>query len=607
MYQIYRVFKPMIESSISWKRAKYRLQGLIGSYRTLPDWNKILGANMAAWNAASSRAEGPHVLIATGGGWDSVATILEGMLGVALTLRGARVHFLLCEGLLPACLQAMHFLWRDSATFVRHGPRSLCGSCYRTGYNSYAPLGLPIHRYGDLVTPEEQAQAREIAYSLPMQAIKTYVLDGLAVGEHAMAGALRYFATGDLNSEPHGEAVARRYLEASLLSVFAIRQLVQQHPFQSAVFHHGIYVPQGLVGEVCRQAGVHVVNWVQAYRARSFIFSHGDTYHHTLMTEPTELWEHLPWNDDLENETLDYLKSRWHGTRDWIYFHERPQEDLQQIQAETGIRFDKPTIGLLTNVMWDAQLHYPANAFPNMLDWLLQTITYFAKRSDLQLLIRIHPAELRGAIPSRQPILREIQQAFPVLPSNVYIIPPESNISTYVAMLQCDSVIIYGTKTGVELTSLGIPVIVAGEAWIRGKGLTIDVQSAEKYFEILDTLPLGRRLDEATVRRARMYAYHFFFRRMIPLSFVVKTRPSYRSAWGWWPYTLQISNIDELMPGRDQGLDTICDGILHGTPFVYPAEHIAPQAVSSLVAANRVSSPKSLGEGPDRDPAVERH
>lgn len=568
------------------KRTKYRLQHTIASYRTLPDWNRILGDDLATWVEARTRADGPYVLIATGSGGHSAVTPLEGMLGVALTLRGARVHFLLCDGLLPACLQAMHFLWRDSAAFARHGPRSLCGSCYRAGHNSYAPLGLPIHRYGDLVKPEEQAQAREIACSLPIQAIKTYVLDGLAVGEHAMAGALRYFATGDLNGEPHGEAVARRYLEASLLSVFAIRRLLQQHPFQRAVFHHGIYVPQGLVGEVCRQAGIGVVNWVPAYRTSSFIFSHDDTYHHTLMTEPTDVWEDLPWNEDLENETLDYLKSRRQGTRDWIYFHERPQEDLQQIQAETGIRFDKPTIGLLTNVMWDAQLHYPANAFPNMLDWLLQTIAYFANRPDLQLLIRIHPAELRGAIPSRQPILREIQQAFPILPSNVYIIPPESNISTYVAMLQCDSVIIYGTKTGVELTSLGIPVIVAGEAWIRGKGLTIDVRSAEQYFEVLDTLPRGGRLDEATVRRARMYAYHFFFRRMIPLSFAVKTRRNYGSVWRWWPYTVQISHIDELAPGRDRGLDTICDGILYGAPFVYPAERIAAQAVSMPVIAD---------------------
>ena len=68
--------------------------------------------------------------------------------------------------------------------------------------------------------------------------------------------------------------------------------------------------------------------------------------------------------------------------------------------------------------------------------------------------------------------------------------------------------LIYGTKTGVEL-SLGIPVVVAGEAWVRGKGVTLNASSPREYFRILDRLPLGRQLDEDTVRRARMYAYHF--------------------------------------------------------------------------------------------------
>ena len=124
-------------------------------------------------------------------------------------------------------------------------------------------------------------------------------------------------------------------------------------------------------------------------------------------------------------------------------------------------------MGMLTKVKWDDQLHYPANAFPNMLEWLLQTIDYLSKKPELQLLIRVHPAEILGVVPSRQPIIDEIKKVFPKLPDNVFIIPPESQASTYAAMMQCDSVIIYGTKTGVELTSVGVPIVVAGAAWVR--------------------------------------------------------------------------------------------------------------------------------------------
>jgi len=180
-------------------------------------------------------------------------------------------------------------------------------------------------------------------------------------------------------------------------------------------------------------------------------------------------------------------------------------------------------------------------------------------------LIRIHPAEVRGTIPSRQPILDEIRKSFPQLPSNVFIIPPQSNSSTYAAMYKCDSVIIYGTKTGVELTSVGIPVVVAGEAWIRGKGLTNDANSPEEYFRLLDRLPARRRLEGETLERARKYAYHFFFRRMIPLPFMGPGKPF---------ASVNLGGLKDLLPGRYPGLDVICDGILEGKPFIYPAERL---------------------------------
>jgi hypothetical protein len=87
-------------------------------------------------------------------------------------------------------------------------------------------------------------------------------------------------------------------------------------------------------------------------------------------------------------------------------------------------------------------------------------------------------------------------------------------------MSLCNSAIIYGTKMGVELTSVGMPVIVAGEAWIRNKGLTEDASSPDEYFRILDRLPFPGPLGATQLARARRYAYHFFFNRMIPLPFV---------------------------------------------------------------------------------------
>jgi len=536
-----------------------------------PDWRRLLRASAPQWRQAIENARsGPRVLIGTAVGGHVPSTTLESLLAVALTLRGAHVQLLLCDKELPACLRSHVTAVSSDDAFVRDGPQgSVCVGCYSSGSALYDSLRLPVRTLSTLLTPAERAQSRELAESMPADAIPSFRLDGLAVGEHALAGALRFYARGTLERGT-GEAVLRRYLHAGLLTAHAARRLIASERVEVACFNHGIYIPHGVIGEVARDAGVRVVNWNPAYRRQSFIFSHGDTYHHTMMDEPTSAWEDLPWNAEREAELMTYLRSRWQGSRDWITFNANPEERRSAIAQDIGIDFSKPTIGLLTNVIWDAQLHYRANAFPSMMDWLLRTIDYFATRPELQLLIRVHPAEVSGAAASRQPVIDEIRARYAALPPNVFVIPPESPISTYVAMMQCHAVIIYGTKTGVELASEGLPVIVGGEAWIRNKGITADARSSQEYYELLDQLPGQGTLPPATVARARRYAYHFFFRRMIPLNTITATTGL--AAARLLNYRLNVAHIDELRPGRDPGLDVICDGILKSTPFTYRAE-----------------------------------
>jgi hypothetical protein len=532
-----------------------------------PDWSKVIQTDSSIWNQAlESSKSGPKILIATSTGGHNAVLPIESMLAVALTLRGAHVELLLCDRFLPACVQSVSSQVRSQEIFAREGPQTtLCNGCYSSGSQTYESLGLPLHRYSEWIRPEEIDQSRKLS-QMKMGEMITYQLNGCSIGEHAHAGALRYFARGTLDGEPEGESIFRRYFQAALLTYHACQRLFQSSKYDCAVFHHGIYVPMGVIGETARKSGLRVANWNPAYRTGCFIFSHGDTYHHTLMTEPTSEWENLDLSPQLESRLMEYLNSRRRGTQDWIFFHEKPEEDLSEWARNEGIDFSKPTIGLLTNVIWDAQLHYPENIFPNMIDWVVKTIYHFSKRPNLQLIVRIHPAEIRGTVPSRQRMMDEIRSRIPDLSKhkNIFLISPDSRISTYSVMEKCNSVLIFGTKTGVELTAYGTPVVVAGEAWIRNKGITDDPADENEYCEFLDRLPRPKALSEEQIRRARKYAYHFFFRRMIPLSFTKKDPKL--------PYRLELETLQQLMPGHDKGLDVICEGILNQTSFIYPAE-----------------------------------
>lgn len=540
----------MLQKLIQRSRSYYTFRKASGKL------SPLIGDNKTLWQQQKAVRGGPKVLIATSlGGYDS-GTYLESVLAMALTLRCAGVHVLLCDEALPACQMAK--LSRVAPADFARGKR-YCSTCQASGDGLFGPLDLPIHRYSALVSAEERQNAATIAAQQKFESIAKFKWNGMAVGEHAHAGALRYFARGDLEGELEAEVILRRYLEAAMLTVFAVDRLLTEFLFDIVVFHHGIYVPQGLIGEVCRKRGIRVVNSNPAYRKQTFVFSHDDTYHHTMISEPVESWDGLVWTPEKSAKIDEYLKSRWYGTNDWIWFHERPLQNIESIQKATGIDFSRDTVCMLTSVMWDAQLHYSSNAFSSMLEWVYATIEHYLHRPQTQLVIRVHPAEVSGAVPSRQLMIDEIARRFPTLPPNIFVIGPESDISTYALAEKSRAALIYNTKTGIELAARGIPVVVAGEAWIRGKGFSIDVVDKADYGRLLDTLPT-ERMRPADVEKARKYAYHFFFRRMIDFPFI--------SSHAKFEFDIDVRSLSDLSPGAHKGLDVICDGILKGTPFV---------------------------------------
>jgi len=72
---------------------------------------------------------------------------------------------------------------------------------------------------------------------------------------------------------------------------------------------------------------------------------------------------------------------------------------------------------------------------------------------------------------------------------------------------------------------------------------------------------------------ARKYAYHYFFRRMVPVKCVEPME-------GKGAYRVVATSLEELMPGSDPGLDVLCDGILSGKPFCFPAETLEADVTS---------------------------
>jgi hypothetical protein len=535
-----------------------------------PDWRAILQDDWrrfeAMRDAAHANATAPRVLIATSVGVHAASSIFDSYLGAALTARGARCDVALCDAVLPACLGADYTWYPNPDHFAARGSRDdLCTACLAPAEKLFGAegLGLKVHRYGNLLIEADRAEARSLAQITSPDAVGGLVLDGIPVGEAALSGALRFFARGELEDGKAQAAILKRYLEAACLALFAMRRLLARGRYDVVIGHHGIYVPQALVADAAREAGVRFVAWNPAYRAGCFIFSHGETYHRAMLSEPVSAWDNIELDESERTRLMRYLTDREKGTQDWIAFHPVDACPSTNIVEAIGLDPEKPVITLLTSVVWDAQLHYRQRAFKDQVEWVLKTISHFVGRDDVQLAIRVHPAEMTGSLPSRQPIAAEIDAAFPTLPKNVALIRPDQELSTYALADASDAVIIYATKTGIELSARGIPVIVAGEAWLRGKEIGFDCDDAEDYEQTLASLPFRRRLDAARTARAQSYAYHFFFRRMIPMPGLKQARMQGAL------YEIAPLTMETFASGVQASLDCVCQGILDGTPFVF--------------------------------------
>lgn len=228
------------------------------------------------------------------------------------------------------------------------------------------------------------------------------------------------------------------------------------------------------------------------------------------------MWEtkqDIPLNGEEWSRIKGFFSTRQGGDL-WENFSRNWQGTPSQGEEKTRVSLgldSRPVVLLPANVLGDS-LTLGRHIFSDsMTDWMVRTIEYFSERTDIQLVIRVHPGEQIGWGPSVYEILTE---KIPSLPENIHLLPADAPVNTYDLVNTADIGLVFTTTVGMEMAMIGLPVIVTGQTHYRGKGFTLDVDSWETYF-----ITLNRVLEspdkfiptEKQVESAWTYAYRFFF------------------------------------------------------------------------------------------------
>ncbi len=551
-----------LNDNIFIKYLKIFLKNLKGP---LPNWKSIeLSKNKN--KIINNRKE--NILIPVSAGGLENILVFESMIGSILKYEGFNVDYLLCDEFLPACVMATNNKI-GNADFNQHGSKKICSYCFLRAKNYLESTGAKVLKFSDFISKEELKIIDDKNFNkLSISEIKDYKIDEILVGEHANSGTIRYFSSSDFHNYKYANEIMAKYLRSSIITKKVIENVLKNKKYKEVFINHGIYVPQGVILDVANNFKINTTTWMIGYRRNSFILSRGDTYHRTLVYDDNSKWENIEFTKKHENKIDNYLRSRWTGSTDWEFYFKNPKFNALDYFKKNNISINKPIIGLATNVQWDAQVSFPTNFFSNMLEWLFHTIDYFIENQHLQLIIRIHPAELNISKHSLQRAEVDIKKKYGELPKNILIIKPGDNISTYSIFDKCNCVIVYGSKIGSETAATNIPTVVCGESLIRNKGVAIDINSKDQYDKFLNSLPLQKNfISKEKLIRAKKYAYHFWFRKTMEFKSIYENN-IYKGV------SLQINKdlfklYDEK---KDLALVETINSIINGTDYILKDE-----------------------------------
>jgi hypothetical protein len=464
----------------------------------------------------------------------------EAIVGQALRVRGAQTTFITCGGGLEQC----------DRVNIYEGPPMPCATCSRYVEGSVDSHGFPRVRLRDGWAVNDPGDWPDLD-AMSLDELFEIDYEGLPLGSLVSVPVRWFLLASRIEDDPLAALTARRFLRSARRVVRGLNATLDDIDPDVVLMLNGRFFFESIANAICRSRGIDVVIYERGFILDTLIFHRRRPDLLLDVADDRPEWDQKPLSSE-DSEELDlYLKDRSLGARTLDRYW-------------TGAEFvdpQRPADGrlavLFTNLTWDSAVLGKEVAFPGIHEWLFAAVDTFAHRPKDQLLIRVHPAEVK--LPgrrTREPLGASLLQHYGDLPSNVRIVNADDPLSSYPLMAAADVGLVYTSTTGLEMALRGKPVIVAGRTHYRAKGFTLDASSPIEFKDMLT-----RALDDPAavapdLDRARRYAHLFFFQAPVEAPGVKEHVPGLAR--------LTVRSLNELSPGQSAAVDRICNEILCG-------------------------------------------
>lgn len=459
----------------------------------------------------------------------------EFALALAMRHRGHEVHIVLCDGVLAACEnKSVDNLsrWAD-----------VCATCAFRGRSMSEASGLKTHFLSELqvLKPEEELLLSSEDFTHTIQ-----------------SSLYKYFRIGRLSGSPEETEQAQKVTAACQITARAALSVARLRP-DRVVMSHGVYSSWAPALQIFCRLGIPTAVYNKGKRRNTTVMNwvsgamDWDVSREWAKVSGTRL------TDSQRRNINEYLESRKTHRADALRYNFGEVESREVVMQRMGLNPAKPVFVLFTNVLWDAASAQKEIAFPNAVDWVMETIDWFSRHSEKQLVVKIHPAEV--VIGTRQPFVNEINRRFPRLPGNIFVIRPEEKSNSTSMADVADLGLVHTSTPGMELPLNGKPCVVVSNVHYRGKGFTIDVGSKAEYFEVLERWPDVPFDRESARELAIRYAHLLFERYHLDWGFMLET--------SYGRYVALDSRTDDALSAHPT-VSLVCNALEKNSDFFMP-------------------------------------
>jgi hypothetical protein len=522
-----------------------------------PEWKALRGL---AATAEPPAPDAERVLFMSWRGW-STHLAIETVLAHAVQRHGGAPVFAYCGGRLPIC----------DVMPVNAAPPMPCHSCRQYAEGAIRAAGFDAVAMHDVmdVAASVRIARRRVAGLTSVAECEAYMDHGLPLGRLVRISVAWFLSRGTLSETPQVLDTYRSFLVSGIVAARGLRAVLARTRAQRVFMLNGTFFAESILSALAEERGLPFATYEKGFIRDGIVVTPGEPASHLMV--PAEAWAQARTTPltALEAKAIDtYLDERRRGGGALDNFWRERNEDAALVRRQLHLDPRRPLVVMFCNILWDSAVLERDIAFTSMGEWVTGGIRWAQARPEVDLVIRIHPAEVKlRNHPTRERMAEHISATVPELPANVRVIQAEDPTSSYVFMDEAAVGLVYTSTVGLELAARGVPVVVAATTHYRGRGFTLDPDTRDGYWAAVDGV-LGTPPDAAERERirdlARRYAFLFFFRFhqvLTAVHEVGRSRPEIR-----------VTQAIELDPGRDQTMDRVVSGILDGIPPITPAD-----------------------------------